>query len=123
MTNMMQDGVAFLGTRLTDSAGVEVTYTRGSGSVTVTAVPALHRYEVIDAEGFGITALSRDYLIHAADLVISGSTIAPRAGDRVTETIGGTSTTFEVMAIGAMKEYEPLDTDGLILRVHTKKIA
>ena len=77
----------------------------------------------MDAEGFGITDLSRDYIVHAADLVVNGSEITPRAGDRITETIRGTSQTFEVMALGQLKEYEPCDTDGVLLRIHTKQIA
>lgn len=122
MTNPMQDAIAWAADMFMDVGGVSVTYQRGLGSVAITATPSMHRYEVVDAEGIGITALSRDYLIRAADLVIGGTAIVPRSGDRVTETIRGVSTTFEVMALGDLKEFEPLDTNGLILKVHTKKI-
>ena len=82
----------------------------------------MHQYEVVDAEGFGITMLSRDYIIQAADLILNGSEVTPRPGDRIVETIRSVSETFEVMAIGQMKEYEPLDTDGVMLKIHTKRI-
>jgi hypothetical protein len=122
MTNLLQDGATWLGGRLKSHAGVTVIYARGAGSVSVTASVEEHRYEVVDTEGFGVTALSRDYIVHAADLVINSAEITPRAGDRVTETIRGASCTFEVMAIGDTKEYELLDTDGVLLRIHTKKV-
>ena len=123
MTNMMQDGAAWLGGQLKTAAGVSVTYTRGTNSVTLTAVPTLHQYEIVDDEGFGISMLSRDYLIHAADLILAGAEIAPRAGDRIAETIDGVAQTFEVMPLGQKHEYEPADPDGLLLIVHTKKVA
>lgn len=123
MTNILQDGAAWLGGQLKDHAGVSITYARGTNSVSITATVTLHEYEVVDTEGFGITAVSRDYIVHAADLVVAGSTITPRAGDRITETVGGVSQTFEVMALGQLKEHEPVDSDGLLLRIHTKKIA
>lgn len=122
MTNPMQDAIAWAAEKFIDFGGVTITYQRGINSVSLTATPSMHRYEMADSEGFGITALSRDYLVRAADLVIGGTEIVPRAGDRVTETISGVSTTFEVMALGELKESEPLDTNGLILKIHTKKI-
>jgi hypothetical protein len=82
----------------------------------------MHEYEIVDTEGFGVTMLSRDYILHAADLILSGSEIVPRSGDQMVETIRGASQTYEVMALGNLKEYEPLDTDGVLLLVHTKRI-
>lgn len=123
MTNILQDGATWLAGQLQDHAGVSIAYQRGPNSVSITGTVSQHVYEVVDAEGFGITALSRDYIVQAADLVLSGAEIAPRAGDRITETIRDTSQTFEVMAIGQLKEYEPVDTDGTMLKIHTKKIA
>jgi len=122
VTNILQDGATWLAGQLVDHAGLAVVYRRGLNSVAVIATAALHRYEVVDTEGFGITALSRDYLVRAADLVISGAEIEPRSGDTIMETIRGVSQTFEVMAIGQMKEFEPVDTDGTMLKIHTKKI-
>lgn len=123
MTNILQDGAAWLADRLIDHVGVSVAYQRGVSSVPITATASMHRYEVVDTEGFGITALSRDYLVRAADLVISGAEITPRSGDRIVETIRSVSQSFEVMAIGQLKEFEPVDTDGTMLKIHTKKIA
>lgn len=123
MSNILQDGAAWLGEQLKAVAGVTVAYHRASSSISdVTATVSLHEYEVLDTDGIMVLIKSRDYIVHAADLVLSGSTITPRAGDRIVETIGGVSQTFEIMPLGAQKEYEPLDTDGVLLRIHTKKI-
>jgi hypothetical protein len=123
MTNLLQDGVTWLGGKLKDHAGVSVTYQRGTDSVSITATPTLHEYQVVDDEGFGIMMLSRDYLVHAADLVLNGSAISPRSGDRVIETIDGVSQTFELMPLGQLHEYQPADPDGTLLILHTKKVA
>jgi len=122
MTNVMQDGAAWLGAQLKQLVGVTITYTRGTSSVSLTATPTLHEYEIVDDEGFGIRMLSRDYLLHAADLVLAGAAIVPRSGDRITEVVGGVSQVFEVMPLGQSHEFEPADTDGLLLIVHTKKV-
>src|SRR5262245_16152897 len=39
----------------------------------------------------------RNYFIDAADYAFGGSPVEPREGDRVIETINGTSCTFEVL--------------------------
>jgi hypothetical protein len=83
----------------------------------------MHEYQVVDDEGFGIVMLSRDYIVHAADLVLNGLEFVPRSGDRIAETIQGVSCVFEVMPLGQKKEYEPFDTDGLMWLIHTKKVA
>lgn len=123
MTNILQDGAAWLGRQLKAVAGVTVAYHRGSSSVSgITATVSQHEYEVLDTDGIMVLIKSRDYIVHAADLVLSGSSITPRSGDRIVETIGGVSQTFEIMPLGAQNEYEPLDTDGVLLRIHTKKV-
>lgn len=123
VTNILQDGAAWLGGQLKDHAGLSVVYQRGASSVSITATATMHEYEVVDDDGFGIVMLSRDYIVHAADMILSGAEIAPRAGDRITETIQGVVCVFEVMALGQKHEYEPLDTDGLMWLIHTKKVA
>lgn len=122
MTNILQDGAAWLGGQLRDHAGVSITYQRGTGTVALTATATLRQYEIVDHEGFSSTILVRDYIVHAADLVISGSAIAPRAGDQIHETIRSVAETYEVMPLGERKEYEPFDQDGTLLLIHTKRV-
>ena len=119
----MQDAIAWLGGQLKNHCGLDVVYHRGISSVAITATATMHEYEIVDDEGFGIVMLSRDYIVHVADLIINSLEITPRAGDRITETIHGVACTFEVMSLGQKHEYEPFDSDGLMLLVHTKKVA
>ena len=123
MTNMLQDGVTCLGTWLKDHAGVTLTYTRGANSVAITGTVSLHEYQVADAEGIITVVNSRDYIVHAADLIISGAEITPRAGDRIAETIDSTVNTFEVMSIDGTRAFEPVDPDNVLLKIHTKRIS
>ena len=123
MSNLLQDGATWLGEQLKEVAGVTIAYQRGAAaSSDITATVSLHEYEVLDTDGIMILIKSRDYIVHAADLVIGSDTITPRSGDRIVETIGGTEQTFEIMPLGAQNEYEPLDTDGVLLKIHTKKV-
>ncbi|HUS38546.1 MAG TPA: hypothetical protein VMX74_03810 [Pirellulales bacterium] len=123
MTNMLQDGVAWLGGQLKNSAGLTVTYYRGAGSVSITATATMHEFELVDSDGIITIAVARDYIVHAADLVISAVTITPRGGDRIVETINGLSQTFEVVPFGNQDEHEPVDPDSLLLTIHTKRIS
>ena len=122
MSNIIQDGLAWFQEQLHAAGGVSVSYQRGALSVTITATPKPHEYEVVDDDGFGIVMLSRDYIVNVSDLVLAGAEFAPRSGDRIVETLGGVAQTFEVMALGQKHEYEPFDSDGLMLLVHTKKV-
>lgn len=123
MTNMLQDGVVWLGGQLKDAAGLTITYSRGIQSVSLTATATLHQYEITEQDGFVTTFVSRDYLLHAADLVLDSTAVTPRAGDRIGETIAGTATTFEVVPVGDAPCYVHEDPDGTLLTVHTKKVS
>lgn len=122
MSNLLQDGVTWLSAKLKTAAGVTVKYYRGSSYVEITATPSLHEYEVVDEDGFATALTSRDYIITADDLVIATATTAPRPGDRIIESINGESRTFEVMPLAAGQAYEPLDKDGELITVHTKRV-
>ena len=123
MTNLMQDAATWLGSQLKTVAGRTVTYTRGASSVSLTAAVSMHEYQVIDTEGFETQVVSRDYFLMAADLIIGGSVVAPRAGDQITESIGGIDQTFEAMNLGdSGPAWNEADPDGTLIVVHTKRV-
>lgn len=123
MTNILQDGVVWLGGQLGDHAGVTITYTRGANSVSITATVSMHEYDVIDTDGVVTAVTSRDYVIHSADLILAAVEVLPRAGDRIAETIDGTAETFEVMPLAGTRAFDPVDPDSVLLKIHTKKVA
>ena len=105
-------------------AGLEGVYARGATeSEPITGVPTQHQYEVVDGEtGLPTSVISYDWTFTAADLVVAGSPMKPRSGDRVKETLNGEPIEFEVLPIGKLPCSEWLDTSGVLLLVHTKKV-
>ena len=81
--------------------GVSIVYSRGTQSVTVTAIPS-----VIDVELFAVDELPlntavvwRQWIIKASDLsslAPTGAVFRPKRADIVTETIGGVEQRYEV---------------------------
>lgn len=81
--------------------GVSIVYSRGTQSVTATAVPS-----VIDVELFSVDELPlntavvwRQWIVKASDLsslTPTGSVFRPKRADIVTETIGGIEQRYEV---------------------------
>jgi len=104
--------------------GVTVTYTRGSSSLSnLEAIPTEERYSVPDEQGILQEIHSRDYLVKASELIIGGSAIEPRVGDRIVETIGTVSMTFEVFPIDGQRCFRYRDASRGTLRIHTKRVA
>jgi hypothetical protein len=124
MSNLLQDAAAWLGDRLKESAGRQVIYARGvQESDPITGTVAKHEYEAVENDGSVTLVLAYDWSFTAAELVIAGSPIKPRAGDRISETLNGEPIAFEVLPIGKLPCSEWLDTSGVLLLVHTKKVS
>jgi hypothetical protein len=74
-----------------------------------------------------ITSDTRDYLITAADLVLSGTTVLPESGDVITETLGDVTATFVVTLAhnsdGMHRAWEWVDRDRRTILVRTKQVA
>ena len=125
MNNLLQEGAAWLGQQLQTSAGIEGVYVReASQTDPIIGVPAELEYEVIDDEtGLPTKVVSYDWTFVAADLVMGGPPITPRKGDRWKPDIGGLEETYEVLPIGKRPASERLDTSGVLILVHTKRVA
>ena len=124
MPTLMQRGASWLGSKLKTAAGHVGTYYRNqTGTPDLRAPVAMKEYEVIDASGALTLVLAYDWTLTAADLVQNGEQITPRPRDLWTVTINGTEETYEVLPIGKRPCYERLDTSGILLLVHTKKVA
>jgi hypothetical protein len=65
----------------------------------------------------------RDFLIHAADLILAGEPTLPERGDLIRETQGGRTFVYEVMAPGKEPPWRWSDVFRKVLRIHTKQIA
>lgn len=114
---------ARLAARLKARAGSAVTYRRAGGPpVPLTAVAG---DAAADGESVGkaarVEAGERDYLLPAADLAAAGLG-DPRAGDRVTQTLGGSAAVFEVAPRDALPAWDWNDKARTWVRVRTKQV-
>jgi hypothetical protein len=125
----LTDAIGCLAASLQTLAGETGLYSRdptGLPNVQITGTPVINEYDVIDDETMLPTkVLSYDWIFSAADLVLPGivGLITPRPGDRWKPTINGQQETYEVMPLSKRPCYERHDTSGVLLLVHTKKVA
>ena len=114
----MEDALAGMQTALRSVAGVAVTYTRGSDSVSVTATIGSTTFRYDDE--FGVTRIvTRDYLITTSALVLGGAAALPVAQDTITETRGTTVYTYTVATPAGEPPYRYSGPGRTNLRIHT----
>ena len=118
MADLLNDAVQWLAERLHAHASRQVTYSRGSDSVTLSATIGKTLFEVDRGGGVVEHSESRDFLVRAAELVLSGAPVLPQRGDRITD--GGL--VYEVMAPGSEPHYRFADPYRTMLRIHTKQV-
>jgi len=121
MSDLFSDAAALVNSVLEDYGATLVTYARGSEEITVAATIGETVFRL--NQNGGVTRMqARDFIISAASLVIGGGQTTPRRGDRITQTTGSTSRTFEVLAPGGEPEWRWSDRHHSRLRIHTKEI-
>ena len=97
-----------------------VVYRRGADSVEIEATVGSTAFDRTDEYGVVHRIESRDYLAAAADLVLGGEAVTPKAGDRITETGEARVHEYEVMAPGDGPAWRYSDPQRRTLRIHTK---
>jgi hypothetical protein len=65
---------------------------------------------------------NRDFLVAAADLVLGGNEIEPQAGDKIRETVDGTTYVYEVMAPKGEPVWRWADGCRVLRRIHSKQV-
>ena len=101
---------------------VPVTYSRDEASVALQATIGQTVFEQRDDYGVIEKTESRDFLVRAEDLVLTGSATLPERGDRVREADGGKVYVYEVMAPGKEPHFRYSDPYRRTLRIHTKQV-
>jgi len=123
MPNLMQRSATWFGGRIKQVAGRSVVLRRGTtATATITGTVSMHAYTTIGDEGIEISVVSDDWIFTAADVVIRGSTIEPRDGDVIIETLNGFDNTYQVLPVAGRPSVEWLDSSGLLLLVHSKRV-
>jgi hypothetical protein len=123
MPDLLQYGLDWLGDQLKAHVSRSVIYRRGGDEVTVQATIGRTLLKLDD--GYGGVRMEwtdRDFLIHAADLVLGGNPVLPQRGDLVRETQGTTTFVYEVMAPGKEPAWRWSDVYRKMLRIHSKQV-
>jgi hypothetical protein len=123
MPDLLQTGSDWLADHLKTHASRSVVYWRGLQQVTVQATVGRTLLKLND--GYGSVRMEwtdRDFLIHAADLVLDGSPTLPERGDIIRETQGSKTFVYEVMAPGGEPPWRWCDVFRKVLRIHTKQV-
>ena len=123
VVNLFETGASWLADQLKTHASVDVTYARGADQVMVKATIGKTEFEIDDGSGVIVRIQSRDFLIHAADLILAGTETLPVAGDLIRETQGANTFVYEVMAPGNSPPYHYSDPFRKLLRIHSKHVA
>lgn len=124
MTNILQRGATWLGTKLQTAAGRSVQIQRrGKLSAAITASVVGKEYEVIDGDGIPQQILHYDWTFTTAEIVLDTAAVDLRTGDLIIETLNGVEQKFEILPIGKKPCTEWADTAGILTLVHTKRIA
>jgi len=123
MTDLLEKGSTWLEDQRTRHLTRLVTYQRGTNSVEVKATFGRTIFE--EADDFGVIQKteSRDFLVLAADLVLNGERVLPKAGDRIREVQGDQGFVYEVMAPGTEPPFRYSDAYRQTVRIHTKHVA
>jgi hypothetical protein len=123
MPDLLQTGSDWLADQLKTHAARQVVYRRGLQQIVVQATVGRTLLKLDD--GYGGVRMEwtdRDFLIHAADLVLGGSPTLPERGDVIRETQGAKTFIYEVMAPGKEPAWRWSDVFRKVLRIHTKQV-
>ncbi len=123
MTNLLQDGVAWLGDQLRNAAGRTVVYRRGTQTTSITAVGIRNRRSVIGDDSLPVVITNYEWQVKASDLLFGGTSAEPRPGDQIIESIGAQSVKYQVLELDATTPcFEFLDESGQELLIHTSRM-
>lgn len=122
MPDLLQHSSAWLESQRNRYMTRTVIYQRGNESAELPATVGRTIFQIDDGMGASIRSESRDYLIDAVDLRVGDMPILPRRGDRIIETQGGQSFSYEVMAPGDEPCWRYSDLYRQTLRIHTKQV-
>ena len=121
--NLMQRGASFLGSKLQTAAGRTVTIRQQQRvSAPITGWVASHQYQEVGGDGSVTVVVIDDWTFVSSDVVIGGEQIEPREGCEIVETLDGFENKYEVLPVQNRPCTEWLDTSGILLLVHSKRV-
>ena len=118
MADLLEQASAWLAAQRKQFLSRPVVYSRGADSVQVAVTVGQTEFEVQGADNVVEKWQSRDFLVTAADLVLSGVQVVPERGDRITDG----DKVYEVLSPANEDVYRLSDPYGVTLRIHTKQV-
>lgn len=122
MTDLLEKASDWLEMKRVQHASRAVSYSRGELAAEIAATVGKTTFEIDDGNGVLLRQESRDFLVLAADLVLGDQEVLPERGDRICETQGEKSYTYEVTAPGREPCWGYSDPYRKTLRIHTKQV-
>jgi hypothetical protein len=119
MADMLLEAAAWLDGMRRGYMSRFVSYTRGSETQPCLATTSQSAFETQTETGVVERWESRDYIISYHELPFA----VPQRGDRITESLNGTSVSYEVCAPRGAPVWNWADPYRNSVRVHTKMIA
>lgn len=116
--NMLRDATEWVSQQMLVHCSQEITYSRGSDSVTLDAVIGRTTHAVTDDYGAAVITETKDFIVAVADFLFDGSAVTPERGDTITEVDGSTTHTYKVSAPSGEPHYRYSDPDRTMIRIH-----
>lgn len=125
MSTLMERAAGLASRLLPKVAGGEIIYQRGESRVWINAAFGKSEFHVETADSVRIEHTDRDFIFAADLLILDGALATPQRGDRITVVSEefGDNQVFEVLAPGGLQPYRLCNTEGHLIRVHTKKLS
>ncbi len=120
--NLLEQGAAWLEAQRHAHMTRTVVYERSADSVELLATIGRTEFEQADEYGVIHRIEARDFIVRAADLVLGGEAVLPKAGDRIREPEGAVAHVYEVMAPSGEPPWRYSDPYRMALRIHTKHV-
>lgn len=120
---MIQRGLAWLDSQLTEHVSQLVTYRRGEESVDVYATFGPKLLKLTDEfGGIRMEWTDMDFTFAWAGVAFATGPAYPVRGDEIDLTVGDDTHTFQVFPFGTEPPYRWCDPNQVRVRVHTKRI-
>ena len=124
---LLSRGEAMVARVFAERESATVTYKPQSGTAKSLAAvgtdPQVETVQPTAAPTLTVVHSERDYLIRWSDWTAAGYTAKPARGDRITETINGTATTFEVTEPTGEPHWRWSGAERLVMRIHTARVS
>ena len=122
MPDLLETSSSWLDNQREQFMSRTVLYKRGAESVQVPATIGRTVFALDDGAGAILRTESRDYLIRAQHLVLSGVAELPKRGDQVHDVQDGVIFIYEVVGPGDEPHFRFSDPYRKTLRIHTKQV-